>query len=457
MKRVLLLAVLAGGLSAHAQETDEQITLPETSDATSAVQQMAMPTLPTTLQFSQLSKSWRRFTVQDLDPNTARMYGGNAAQMEQVFSDLGIGVHFTKGDNLTLGKETYLVAYRVDPGLDPQDLQQEIQQRLQALWGHGEQAPPPRPAGKFSPRSTLKLSLLNLRNLGDLQDLRAFDAKTDLLSPKDLREMSNFNLRRMGQIMREYSRHQGLPLRDVAALRQMMRNQHAPVTLLREPASNETYHLNTALNGKKPDRVGNRKNLVVMYEAAASTDNTRGVLFADWHVERVPEWKWAQVRAVKLQKPTNQEYRVLSAQQLKNLFNYLNSFLRRGSAQQFKDSQTVRTWMMNNWGHVPQMYQSPASGQWYLFNTKLSGIAIQEVTNKNQVVAIYEPELGSDGKRGAIFLDGVVRRVAAKDWKRALAIRPRLTKPKNERRAQLGNPLATPNTTIINNTTGQIY
>lgn len=431
MKRLFLLAALTGCIPALAQAPDPKITIPTTSEGTSTtdIKQMTMPALPTELKFNELGKNWRRFTVRTVDANAARMYGGNAPQYEQVLNDLGIGVHFTKGDNLTMGKETYLIAYRVDPGLDPQDMQQEIQQRLQAMWGHGEQAPPPRPAGKFSPRASLKLSLLNLRNLGNLEDLRTFDSKADLLLPKDLREISNYNLRRLGQILQQQSRWQALPLRDVNALRQALRNQHAPVSLLREPATNETYHLNTTLNGKKVDRIGNRKALPMIYEAAPSTDNTRGVLFADGHVERVPEWKWGQVRAVKLQGPTAQQNRVLSATQMKSIHNLLSNYSRRNKLMpRFKDSTAARQSLMNTYGYNPQTYKSPASGQWYLFNTAIAGIAFKDVSNKNQVVSVYEPELGSDGKRGAIFLDGVVRRIAADKWKAALAVKPRLTK-----------------------------
>ena len=442
MKRLFLLAALVCGAQActpaYAQmaeenlsETpDEQITMPEVSRDVNAnagvVDTIKMPDLPTELKLAGLSKSWRRFTVRNIDPNMARNFGGNGPQYEQVLNDLGIGVHFTKGDHLTLGKETYLIAYRVDPGMDPQDLQQEIQQRLQAFWGHGERQPPPRPAGKFSPRATLKLTLLNLRNLGDLQDLRTFEPKTDLLLPKDLREMSNFNLRRLGQTLKQQSTWQPLPLRDANALRQALRNQHMPVTMLREPATNETYHLNTALAGKKVDRLGNRKNLVVVYEATPSSDNTRGVLFADWHVERVPEWKWEQVRAVKVQKPSAKEMRVISSNQMKQLLNYFNAYSRHRGTPTFKDSATVRQWLMSNWGGAPDMYKEPATGQWYLFNTKLSGVMTMNVSNKNQIVAAYEPKAGSDGKRGAIFLDNVVRRIDEKQWKRTLAVKPRL-------------------------------
>jgi len=449
MKRLFLLAALVGGAHVNAQAPaadmpEPQITVPETTSLTPrsvqtanavenakatsrAIEEVAMPNLPTELTFAQLRKDWRRFTARNTDSSTARMYGGSGPQYEQVMNDLGIGVHFTKGDNLTLGKETYLVAYRVDSGIDPQDLQQEIQQRLQAMWGHGQQQPP-RPAGKFSPRATLKLSLLNLRNLGDFADLKTFNAKTDLLLPKDLREMSNFNLRRLGQVLRQQSRWQALPLRDTNALRQSLRNQHAPVSLLRDPANNETYHLNTELAGKKPDLIGNRKALAMIYEAAPSTDNTRGVLFADWHVERIPEWKWEQVRAVKPQKPGAKELRVISARHMKNIFFVLSNYSRRyQSLPKFQSSQSMRSVLLNNnYGYLPQIYQSPVSSNFYLFNTGLSKITLQKVSNKAQVVAIYEPEMGSDGKRGAVFLDGVVRRIAASQWKTALAVKPKL-------------------------------
>ena len=371
MKRLFLLAALVGSTQSHAQTNDT--LMPESAAIQNPVQQLNLPDFPAQLNFSQLGKEWRRFTSRSNDAEMTRMYGGSQPQYEQVLNDWGIGVHFTKGEHLTLGKESYLVAYRVDPGMEPQDLQQEIQQRLQAMWGHGQQAPPPRPAGKFSPRASLKLTLLNLRKLGDFDDLKSFDSATDLLSPKDLREMSNYNLRRLGQILSQYGRYQPLPMRDMNALRQMMRNQNAPVSLLRDPANNETYHINTALAGKKTDRIGNLKSVVMVYEAAPSTDNTRGVLYADWHVERVPEWKWEQIRVVKPQPPSAEDVRILSAKRMQRLAAMFNEYSELYELfPRFTDSQGARRKFMENIGGSAQTYQSPVSNRWYFYNRPLA-------------------------------------------------------------------------------------
>jgi prepilin-type processing-associated H-X9-DG protein len=452
-KAFLLCALLVTGM-ARADEISTPPIAPDgsTPDATATnpgkarpatvqpanVQQITLPNLPTEIKFQDLTKNWRRFTLDQKEVQNPYGYNQWGPAYESVLNDLGIGVHFTKGDNLVIGKESYLIAYRVDPGLDAQELQQEIQSRMQRFWGggHGAQPAPVRPAGKFSGRASLKLALLNLRNAGDLKDLRTFDPKRDLLQPADLREMSNQNLKRLGQFLRQFqangwTNNQGLPLRDARALRTMLQTFfHAGAGATRDPATNESYHVNTALSGKRPDRIGNKKAIAAVYEGAPSGDGTRGVLFLDGHVERLPDWKWKVVRSAKIQGPTPREFRELSNKQLKTIGQQLLNFAQYQYDKGFlprieSDYQTQRN-LMRYFGWNQNVYRHPETRKPYRFNKAISRLKLREISNRKQLVAAYEADAGSDGKIGAVFLDGRVYRIAASDWNRVLGAKPKL-------------------------------
>ena len=78
----------------------------------------------------------------------------------------------------------------------------------------------------------------------------------------------------------------------------------------------------------------------------------------------------------------------------------------------------------NAWN--PPLYQEPQTGQQYRFNPAISKLKPSRITNRSRVIALYEPTLGGDGKRGAIFMDGVVRRVNDSQWKAVIGTKPRL-------------------------------
>ena len=434
---------------ARADDTAPIATAPEmstpTTSVSSSVGQITLPNLPSEIRFGDLSKNWRRFTLDSKDARNSYRYnpygydGGGQLNWayESVLRDLGVGVHFTKGENLIIGKETYLIAYRVDPGLEPQELQQEIQSRIQESYsygGRGGRSATSRPAGKFSPRATLKLALLNLRDAGDLKDLRAFDPKRDLLSAADLRQISNENLKRLGQFLRQFqlnnwSANQGLPLRDMRALRTMMQNYfRIGARITRDPATNEAYHLNTTLGGKHPDRIGNKKAIAAIYEGAPSTDGTRGVLFLDGHVERLADWKWKAVRDAKIEGPSPREWRGLSNKQLKTIGQYVLNFAQysRGVLPPTASDFAAQRAMMRYFGWNKNLYRQPETRKSYHFNKAISRVNLKAVINRKDVVAAYESSASGDGTIGAVFLSGKVYRIKSSDWPRVLGVRPKL-------------------------------
>jgi hypothetical protein len=120
--------------------------------------------LPSTMQLKDLDSSWKRLTL-----------GGplDVGHWVQALADyLGTpnpNFAYTKGQTISLGSETYLVAYRPTfkgPG---------VMDMMMSAGGGTAPEPP-----KLTGDTVLSLSLLNLRTVGSLDDIRSFDLNTEV-------------------------------------------------------------------------------------------------------------------------------------------------------------------------------------------------------------------------------------------------------------------------------------
>lgn len=377
------------------------------------------------LQLKNLNKTWRRVMVGAGGQTPSPFYGGMQGPMfQEILSDLGVGVYYTQWQSITLGNETYLIAYR----LDSQVTQQEIQQAFQQMYGghgHGQDDAPLDGPRRFGPNTRLKLSLLNLRASGSLTDIRAFDASRELLRPVDIIEASNDNLRRLGRYFPQMARFErqgmrGLPMQNVTAARNAFRNFfHAPERIFLHPETRDPYRPNTALAGKRWALISNRAKVVGFYEAQPGSDKKRGVVFLDGRVERVPEWQWKTVKAALPKGLEPREIDRLSLKSLQQLARQVRRYSQyRGVLPPMKDAATVRRALAPYGGYNNSDYAHPVSKAAYRPNPALGGKRLNDIANAAQLVAFYEAAPGADGKRGAVFLDGHAERIEAARWNR---------------------------------------
>ena len=63
-----------------------------------------------------------------------------------------------------------------------------------------------------------------------------------------------------------------------------------------------------------------------------------------------------------------------------------------------------------------KLFSQPKNQKPYLINPELSGKSFIKIKNPTTFVALYEAEVGSDGKRGVAFADGHVKRVRPIEW-----------------------------------------
>ncbi len=63
-----------------------------------------------------------------------------------------------------------------------------------------------------------------------------------------------------------------------------------------------------------------------------------------------------------------------------------------------------------------QIFRQPGTGTFYVPNAALSKKSVANIDSVSTFAAIYEAQVGSDGRRGVAFADGHVKRVTASEW-----------------------------------------
>ena len=239
---------------------------------------------PLAVKLKDLDASWRRFVLSDASDG-----GATAMQMMMLGARAGLDfdVHFTKGQIAKIGDNSYLIAYQLPAQIDARFLN----------WhGHG---PAPRPR-KPDSETVLNLSLLNVKNIGSMNDVRPFDAKTDMIDQKQANADSVRTLEQLGQGLLRFIRARGtfpelenpIEWEDKRFFYPYIGDER----LFMHPATQEIYLYNDVLGGVKAAHIPNKQSFVVFYEAEPSADGTRGVLFMDGHVERLSPAHWQTVR-----------------------------------------------------------------------------------------------------------------------------------------------------------------
>ena len=131
---------------------------------------------PLGVKLKDLNGDWRRITVHGNGSISGNMSvnvsgnAGNGVSQNNLTGSLGGGQSYvTKGQMVSANGQTYLIAYHLPmAGLDLGLLLQAVATKT-----------PPTGAA-LTPESTLSLSLLNVRAIGSLEDVSAFDLKREL-------------------------------------------------------------------------------------------------------------------------------------------------------------------------------------------------------------------------------------------------------------------------------------
>ena len=251
---------------------------------------------PLTLKLKELGPDWRRLAItSSLDPV------GMVQQVGAMFG--GGGVHYTKGQTVTLNDETFIVAYRVPPKrVDPAALMRP---------GSGPEVLLP---DKLTPDTALTLSLVNVRSIGSISDVRPFDLQKELSedpaanpllsvfgnareAAQKASSQSNLKQLALGVMMYAQDHDEKLPpMKSAAALKKAIMPYVKSETVFTDPNGDKAYMANPSLSGKSLASIANPAEIALLYEAEAGPDGSRSVAFVDGHVKRLTASEWATLK-----------------------------------------------------------------------------------------------------------------------------------------------------------------
>lgn len=270
MRRVALAAVLLA------------VAMPcygASSQAASFKTVMSGKKLPLSVPIKSLDSKWRRMTLG----------GGGGGDLAAVYGAMfggGGGTYYTTGDTVAIGSEAYLVAYTVSR--KPMDFMSIIRSSGQ----------PPKPE-QMTAETKLGLSLINVRMIGVLSDIRPFNLQEELTAyaesyAESAQTDSLSNLKNLALAVNMYMADwDALPPMNSADEAKAVLNEYVKdESVFYDPNTGQPYVPNAALSGKPASGITDASAVVVFYEASLADDGTRGAAFVDGHAARLTQERW---------------------------------------------------------------------------------------------------------------------------------------------------------------------
>jgi prepilin-type processing-associated H-X9-DG protein len=264
--------------------------------------------VPQSIKASALTAQWRSFA-----PNAGQADLFSALSHQRMPAQ---PPYYTQGETLRAGNETYLIAYRKTPDAP-------LTRREMMMDDDGDGIPNTQEEGtkRLRPADVLTLSLLNLRTIGDLNDVRAFNPAKDVLSAAEVKkeaslqdtEGSTRNLKQIGlgvmQYIQDYD-EKFPPMRSAQSKAEIAAPQGRLITVQQaiqpyvksteifvHPTTKQLYVPNIALSGVNLSAIEEPARTVSFWEKKPAADGRRAVLYADGHVKRELETEWPKIMA----------------------------------------------------------------------------------------------------------------------------------------------------------------
>jgi hypothetical protein len=288
---LLLLAAIVFSLAAAA---------PVYCQAPQAVEMKALISgdmFPLTVQLKDLTAEWRRVAI------GAQAEASNPLAIYAAMFSPGGGAYYTKGQTVSVMSETFVVTYRVQSKVN-----------LQAMM---QRPTPPAPA-KLTPETTLGLSLLNLRTVSSIDDIRPFDLKQEIAESEkaateaeeagaevesgaggEAGSLSNLKQMALAVVMYAQDSDEVLPpLKTIDAAKEALSPYVRDESIFTQPDTDQPYKTNPVLSGKKLAHITDRADMILFYEAKPAEDGTRGASFLDGHAKRLSADEWERYKKI---------------------------------------------------------------------------------------------------------------------------------------------------------------
>ncbi len=268
---------------------------------------------PLTKQLQDLNDSWRQIAISgqyemaDLMKSWTNLFGAN----------LYNNIYYTQGKTVKVNSETYVVAYRLASSGEALNINSLFENVMGSVAGlAGGDCDAIASAQKISPETPISLSLLNVKTIGSLNNVRPFDLEADIAilekaeqQSKEACEQANLatinsqtesNLQNLGNALQSYAEQNENKFPDMTSFETVKLALQEFVyddSVFYQPETLEPYLVNSFLSSKNLSDLENWMEIVAFYEAQPAADGTVGVVYADGFYQRVLPEDWSAVKA----------------------------------------------------------------------------------------------------------------------------------------------------------------
>jgi len=294
MRRLTTLLLFAAIVSSFAAAAPAYCQAPQ------AVEMKALISgdmFPLTMQLKDLTAEWRHIGI------GAQAEASNPLAIYAAMFSPGGGVYYTTGRTVTVGGEMFLIAYRVHAKVDMAAMMQR---------------PTPPAPPKLTPETTVGISLLNLRAVTSIDDIRAFDLKQEIAESEKLAteaaeagtgveseasgeagSLSNLKQMALAVVMYAQDYDEVLPpLKTLGEAEEALSPYVRDESIFAQPDTDVPYKTNPVLSGKKMAHITNAADMILFYEAKPADDGTRGAAFLDGHAKRLTADEWERYKKI---------------------------------------------------------------------------------------------------------------------------------------------------------------
>jgi hypothetical protein len=265
---------------------------------------------PLTKQLKDLDDSWRQIAISgqyemaDLMKSWTSLFG----------ADFYNNIYYTQGETVKVNQENYIVAYRLASSGEPMNIFSMFENVMGTMGGMtgGDCAALVAPKSITS-ETTISLSLLNLKTIGSLNNVRPFDLETDLAllkkteqQSKEACEQANMamvesqvssNLQSLSSALHSYAEQNQDQLPDMSSLEAVESALQEFVydsSVFYHPGTFEPFLVNASLSAKKLSELDTE--IVSFYEATPAADGTIGVVYINGLYQRLSPEEWKAVK-----------------------------------------------------------------------------------------------------------------------------------------------------------------
>jgi hypothetical protein len=267
---------------------------------------------PLSRQLKDFDSSWRQVAISGQYEMADLMKSWTNLISPNIYNN----TYYTQGKTVKVNDETYVVAYRLASSGEPLDLNSLLEGIMGSVSGlAGGDCEAIASLGKITPETEVTLSLLNLKTIGSLNNIRPFDLETDLAMLEEAEEQAQeaceqanlaamdsqveSNLQSLGSALRSYAEQndQHLPdMTDLEKVKLALQEFVYDESIFYHPETFEAYLVNSSLSTRNLAELDQGEEIVAFYEASPAADGTIGVVYTNGFYQRIAAEEWDAVK-----------------------------------------------------------------------------------------------------------------------------------------------------------------